>query len=89
MDGLSTQNLHRLRGARPRCWVKPQPLPRRVVVVLWSAVSQASQWVRDEASQARDEKKLIPVRIDGARPPLGFHAWTSKCIETPDHRQLW
>jgi len=44
----------------------------RIVIVLWSAASQASQWVRDEASQARDENKLIPVRIDGAQPPLGF-----------------
>ena len=42
----------------------------RVVIVLWSAASQASQWVRDEASQARDEHKLIandqPVSEAGA-----------------------
>ena len=31
----------------------------RVVVVLWSAASQASQWVRDEASQARDRKSVV------------------------------
>ena len=44
----------------------------RFVIVLWSAASQASKWVRDEAAQARDENKLIPVCVDGAQPPLGF-----------------
>ena len=42
------------------------------VIVLWSSASVASSWVRDEAGQARDEGKLVPVRIGGAQPPLGF-----------------
>ena len=44
----------------------------RIVVVLWSADSLDSTYVRDEAQQARDEKKLIPVRLDNVQPPLGF-----------------
>ena len=44
----------------------------RIVVVLWSAASQGSDWVRDEASHGRDHSKLIPVCIDAERPPLGF-----------------
>jgi TolB-like protein len=44
----------------------------RAVVVLWSASSRDSAWVRDEAAYARDRKKLVPVRIDAAEPPLGF-----------------
>jgi len=44
----------------------------RIVVVLWSADSLDSSYVRDEAQQARDEKKLIPVRLDSVQPPLGF-----------------
>jgi len=44
----------------------------RIVVVLWSSSSLDSKWVRDEAQQARDENKLIPVRLDGVQPPLGF-----------------
>ncbi|HUK83228.1 MAG TPA: TIR domain-containing protein [Verrucomicrobiae bacterium] len=44
----------------------------KVVVVLWSAASLDSKWVRDEAQQARDENKLIPLRLDGVQPPLGF-----------------
>ena len=44
----------------------------KVVVVLWSAASLDSEWVCDEAQQARDENKLIPLRLDSVQPPLGF-----------------
>src|SRR4029434_7855408 len=44
----------------------------KIVVVLWSNRSLDSQWVRDEAQQARDENKLIPIRLDQVQPPLGF-----------------
>lgn len=44
----------------------------RAAVVLWSRASVASEWVRDEAGEARDAGKLIPARIDDSRPPLGF-----------------
>jgi hypothetical protein len=42
------------------------------VVVLWSAKSIYSDWVRDEAQQAQDRKVLIPCLIETATPPLGF-----------------
>lgn len=42
------------------------------VVVLWSARSVESAWVRDEAAAGRDRGRLVPVRIDGIEPPLGF-----------------
>jgi TolB-like protein/Flp pilus assembly protein TadD len=42
------------------------------IIVLWSKTSVESDWVRDEAAQARDRQRLIPVSLDGARPPLGF-----------------
>jgi TolB-like protein len=44
----------------------------RAVIVLWSAQSLDSKWVRDEASVALNEKKLIPVLIQPVSPPLGF-----------------
>jgi len=44
----------------------------RVVIVLWSRTSVDSDWVRDEAQQAREQKKLIPIRLDNVQPPLGF-----------------
>jgi len=43
-----------------------------VVVVLWSANSIESAWVRDEASVGRDTGRLVPVAIDGTQAPLGF-----------------
>ncbi|MCB1916611.1 MAG: toll/interleukin-1 receptor domain-containing protein [Rhodocyclaceae bacterium] len=42
------------------------------VVVLWSAASVGSEWVRSEASTAAERGVLIPVSIDGQRPPLEF-----------------
>jgi tetratricopeptide (TPR) repeat protein len=43
-----------------------------VVVVLWSAHSVESAWVRDEAAAGRDSGRLVPATIDGTEPPLGF-----------------
>ncbi len=42
------------------------------VVVLWSATSIQSHWVRDEARRGRDRGCMVPVSIDGIEPPLGF-----------------
>jgi len=42
------------------------------VVVLWSANSVRSDWVLDEASRGRQQRKLVPVSIDGTAAPLGF-----------------
>lgn len=42
------------------------------VIVAWSQVSISSNWVLDEASQGRDQRKLVPVSLDGTMPPLGF-----------------
>ena len=44
----------------------------RAVVVLWSKTSIASHWVHDEATYARDRRRLVPLSIDGSEPPLGF-----------------
>src|SRR5215467_5811332 len=44
----------------------------RCMVVLWSAHSIESDWVRDEADEARVRKKLIPVLIEAVNPPVGF-----------------
>lgn len=42
------------------------------VVVLWSARSIDSPWVRDEAAAGRDRNRLVPVLIETCDPPLGF-----------------
>jgi TolB-like protein len=46
-----------------------------VVLVLWSQASVQSDWVRDEAGRGRDRKRLVPVSLDGAVPPLGFQQY--------------
>jgi adenylate cyclase len=43
-----------------------------VVLVLWTEASVKSAWVQDEAAEGRDTERLVPVSLDGCRPPLGF-----------------
>ena len=47
----------------------------QAVVVLWSAQSVQSAWVRDEAAAGRDSGRLVPVRLDSTEPPLGFRQY--------------
>jgi hypothetical protein len=44
----------------------------KALIVLWSADSTKSQWVREEARMGRDKGVLIPVMIDNSQPPFGF-----------------
>lgn len=42
------------------------------VVVVWSELAVASNWVRDEAQAGNERGCLVPVSLDGVQPPLGF-----------------
>jgi hypothetical protein len=42
------------------------------VIVVWSARSQMSRYVLDEAERAASRGVLLPVRIDASELPLGF-----------------
>lgn len=44
----------------------------RCVIVLWSADSVESDWVKDEAAEGKERNVLVPVRIDDVDIPLGF-----------------
>jgi len=44
----------------------------KCVIVLWSGVSVASEWVRNEASEGRRRGILVPVFIDHVDAPLAF-----------------
>ena len=44
----------------------------RHVIVLWSENSVKSHFVLDEAGEAAQQNKLVPIRIDGCKLPLGF-----------------
>lgn len=45
------------------------------VVVLWSKASIESAWVQDEAAEGLDGSRLVPVMLDGSKPPLGFRQY--------------
>jgi len=45
----------------------------KAVIVLWSARSSKSQWVRAEADAARSAGTLVQASVDGTIPPLPFN----------------
>ena len=54
------------------------------VVVLWSAHSVASRWVRAEANEGLRLGKLVPAALDDATPPLVFRAIHTAQIDVED-----
>ena len=42
------------------------------VIVVWTRQSVASEWVLNEASDARKRDRLVPVLLDPVTPPLEF-----------------
>jgi hypothetical protein len=44
----------------------------RCMVVLWSAVSVARDWVVEEAEDGKSRVALVPVFIEAVQPPRGF-----------------
>jgi TonB family protein len=44
----------------------------KAVIVLWSAVSVASEWVRNEASEGKRRNILVPVFLEPVDAPLAF-----------------
>ena len=63
----------------------------KAVVVIWSAASAASGWVRDEAHEGLERQALVPVLVDGVEPPMGFrsiHAADLTGWEGGDHAGL-
>jgi tetratricopeptide (TPR) repeat protein len=54
------------------------------VVVLWSAASVQSTWVKHEANLGLIRKVLLPVQLDDAEPPPEFrHVQTAEWKERP------
>ena len=45
----------------------------KAVVVLWSAESAKSHWVRAEADSAREAGTLVQATLDGGLPPMPFN----------------
>ena len=47
----------------------------KAVIVAWSEASSSSSWVKDEATIAAEEKKLVAISLDGELPPIGFRQY--------------
>lgn len=62
------------------------------IVTAWSKNAAASQWVRDEATEAKNRGVLFPISIDGAQPPLGFRQIQTMYLKPPgdgrDHPEV-
>ena len=58
-------------------YIEKHLVESRCVVVAWSENSVKSEWVKAEASEGRDRKILVPLRLDNVRPPLAFRAMQS------------
>ena len=73
-----------LPGQRWRDVIHDELVGAACVIVVWSAGSSQSRWVVEEASEALEAGKLLPVLLDGSLPPFGFRgveaanlsAWT-------------
>lgn len=59
-------------GAQWGAEINSQLLESKVVVVLWSPFSSASEWVRREATHAREHQKIVPVFIRRCQLPSDF-----------------
>ncbi len=67
----------------------------KAVLVVWSAEAAKSDWVMDEAERAREQRKLVQVRLDKTRLPMPFGriqcadltGWTGD-LETPSWRKV-
>ena len=46
----------------------------RCVIVAWSSESVASEWVSEEADDAKQRGVLVPVLLDKVAPPIGFRS---------------
>ena len=49
----------------------------KCVVVLWSAISSKSKWVKTEANYGLQAGTLVPASLDGTDPPLAFQLMES------------
>ncbi|MCL6729833.1 TIR domain-containing protein [Sphingomonas hankyongi] len=67
---------HHLRAGSRFSWDIDAALKgAEAVVVLWSKDSVESAWVQDEAAEGLEGSRLVPVTLDGSKPPLGFRQY--------------
>jgi TIR domain len=60
----------------------------KCVIVLWSARSKASRYIRDEARLGLDLEKLLPVAIEHVEPPMRYRPLHTIQLQTWDGSAL-
>ena len=72
---------HHLRAGSRFSWDIADALKNaEAVVVLWSKHSVESAWVQDEAAEGLEGSRLVPVALDGSKPPLGFRQYHAVAV---------
>lgn len=59
-------------GQRFAEFISEQLGTARCVITLWSRAANASDWVQEEADEAKKRDILVPAFIEAVEPPLGF-----------------
>ena len=59
-------------GEAWRSYIGEKLSQSRCVIVVWSQASISSQWVLEEAEEAKRRGVLFPISLDGTAPPFGF-----------------
>ena len=76
-------------GARFAAEIDRELQAADVVIVLWSDAAVKSPWVLDEAAEGRDSGRLLPVALDGCKPPLGFRQFQTVALAAPATSSDW
>lgn len=74
-------------GVQFRDQIKRQLAEASVVIVIWTPNSVESNWVLEEADEARDARKLLPVRtpeLEFKHIPLGFRQLQTDPLTKPE-----
>jgi hypothetical protein len=84
-----------LPGTKFRDAIQSEMNKAKAVVVVWSLLAIESDWVRDEAEDGRQLRKLVPVLKDPVTPPHGFRQLQTANLsqwrgrrENPEFRML-
>ena len=84
-----------LPGTKFRDAIQSEMDKAKAVVVVWSRLAIESDWVRDEAEDGRQLRKLVPVLKDPVTPPHGFRQLQTANLsqwrgrrENPEFRML-
>jgi hypothetical protein len=79
-------------GRKFRHMIAEQLAAADSVVVVWTSASLESDWVQDEAEEARQRGVLIPVKMEPVQAPAGFRqvqaADLSQWTGSPEHPEF-